>query len=83
MSGSSLGDIYVGGLHILYKVENVNDLLSVCVCLCLCACVRVCVPVHVEALTQTTSMWTLNPLAEGGASKIWAGRQGVWSQAHT
>ena len=59
--------------------------MTFCQCVCVCVCVRVCVcvPVHVEALTQTTSMWTLNPLAEGGASKIWAGRQGVWSQAHT
>lgn len=57
MSGLSFGDIFIEGLHISYKVENLNDLLSVCVC--------VCVPVHVEALMQTISIWTLNALAEG------------------
>ena len=57
MSGLSFGDIFIEGLHISYKVENLNDLLSVCVC--------VCVPVHMEALMQTISIWTLNALAEG------------------
>ena len=57
MSELSFGDIFIEGLHISYKVENLNDLLSVCVC--------VCAPVHVEALMQTISIWTLNALAEG------------------
>lgn len=34
MSGLSFRDIVIGGLHILYNVENVNDILSVCVCVC-------------------------------------------------
>ena len=55
MSELSFGDIFIEGLHISYKVENLNDLLSVCVC----------APVHVEALMQTISIWTLNALAEG------------------
>ena len=63
MSGSSLGDIFVGGLHISYKVKNVNDLLSVCVCGWM--------PARVEALMQTASVWTFITLAEGGALKIW------------
>ena len=59
-----------------HKVDNVSDVLSMCVCIC------VCMSVHAEALMQTPSVWTLTTLAEGGASKIWAGRQ-VGSQAHT
>ena len=39
-------------------------------CVCVCMCVSVCV----EALMLITSVWTLNALAEGRASKIWAGR---------
>ena len=33
MSGSNMGDIFLGGLHILCKVENVNEF-------CKCVCVR-------------------------------------------
>ena len=40
MSELSFGDIFIEGLHISYKVENLNDLLSVCVCVCVCTCAR-------------------------------------------
>ena len=69
MSGSSLGDIFVGSLYILYKVENMNDLLSVCVC--------GWVPARVEAPMQTASVWTFITLAEEGTLNIWTHMQVV------